>query len=70
MEDKPQRLSERFPLRLPPDLDAEVRKLARGDGRRPPAGINDTILFLIREGLKKVQADKESGNSVALDQAA
>lgn len=62
MDDKPKRASERFPLRLPSDLDEEIRKLARGDGTRPPAGINDTILFLLREGLKSIKQESESGN--------
>ena len=44
--------SERFPLRLPDDVNREIRALAKGDGTRPPAGLNDTILFLIAEGLK------------------
>lgn len=60
--DKPKKASERFPLRLTEELDAEVRKLAQGDGTRPPAGINDTILFLIREGLKNVKKADASGN--------
>lgn len=66
MEDKPKKSSERFPLRLPGDLDAEIRKMAQGDGRRPPAGINDTILFLLREGLKAVKKDNPSGPKSAV----
>ena len=53
MDGKTKKTSARFPLRLPDDIDAQVRDLARGDGKRPPAGINETILFLIQEGLKK-----------------
>lgn len=59
--DKPKKTSERFPLRLPTDLDAEIRKLAQGDGKRPPAGINETILFLLREGLKSVKSETTPG---------
>ena len=58
---KPKKASERFPLRLPEEVDAEVRALAKGDGKRPPAGINDTILFLIQEGLKAIKSEKEPG---------
>ena len=68
--DKPKKASERFPLRLPEEMDAEIRALAKGDGKRPPAGINDTILFLLREGLKAVKSEKESGNSAPLPMAA
>lgn len=65
MDDTPKREGSRFPLRLPPDLDTEVRDLAKGDGKRPPAGINDTILFLIREGLKAIKSEKEPGQLLA-----
>lgn len=58
MENKTKRASERFPLRLPEDLDAKIRMLARGDGRRPPAGINETILFVLREGLKALESEQ------------
>lgn len=60
MEDKGKKAG-RFPLRLPGELDEEIRKLAQGNGTRPPAGINDTILFLLKEGLKAVKKDKEPG---------
>ena len=59
--DKPKKASERFPLRLPEDVDAEIRALAKGDGKRPPAGINDTILFLIAEGLKSLKSEDKPG---------
>lgn len=65
MADKSKKDSTRFPLRLPPELDTEVRELAQGDGKRPPAGINDTILFLIREGLKAIKSEKEPGQLLA-----
>jgi hypothetical protein len=52
----------RFPLRLPDDLDKEIRQLAQGNENRPAAGINDTIVFLIRKGLAAVKESKESGN--------
>jgi hypothetical protein len=58
VDKKPKKSAGRFPLRLPDDVDAEIRALAQGDGRRPPAGINDTILFLIKEGLKAVKESK------------
>ena len=61
MANESKKESARFPLRLPPELDTEVRKLARGDGKHPPAGINDTILFLIREGLKAIGKETEPG---------
>ena len=61
MPDKLKKASERFPLRLPEQVDAEIRALAKGDGKRPPAGINDTILFLIQEGLKAMESEKEPG---------
>ncbi len=51
--------TERFPLRLPEDVDAEVRALAAGDGKRPSSGINDTILFLIRKGLNATKAEQK-----------
>lgn len=59
--DKLKKASERFPLRLPEEVDTEIRALAKGDGKRPPAGINDTILFLIQEGLKAIKSEKEPG---------
>jgi hypothetical protein len=62
VEDKPKKASERFPLRLPPDLDAAVRKEARGDGKRAPSGINETLVFLIRKGLESLEAERASGN--------
>jgi hypothetical protein len=58
VDKKPKKNTGRFPLRVPDDVDAEIRSLAQGDGKRPPAGINDTILFLIREGLKAVKEGK------------
>jgi hypothetical protein len=61
MDDKMKKTSERFPLRLPVEMDAEIRKLARGDGTHPPAGINETILFLIREGLKSIKSETKPG---------
>ena len=67
MTDKPKKSSTRFPLRLPDEVDAQVRDLARGDGKRPPAGINETILFLIQEGLKAVKKDGSSGPLVLVD---
>lgn len=63
--DKPKKSSERFPLRLPEEVDKEIRALAKGDGKRPPAGINDTILFLIAEGLKAIKSEKEPGQFLA-----
>lgn len=65
MEDENKKLS-RFPLRLPPDVDAEVRALARGEGDRPPSGINETIVFLLREALKarKEKREKSPGPRV------
>jgi hypothetical protein len=62
--DNPKKASERFPLRLPADLDAEIRAIARGDGTNPPSGINDTIVFLLREALKarKEKRETEPGN--------
>lgn len=62
--DKKKKTSERFPLRLPEEVDAEIRALAKGDGKRPPAGINETILFLIREGLKAIKSETDLGNWV------
>lgn len=44
--------SERFPLRLPVDLDAEIREIAKGDTTHPPSTINDTIVYLLREALR------------------
>lgn len=44
--------TERFPLRLPVELDAEIRKIARGDGTGPASTINETIVFLLREALR------------------
>lgn len=64
--DKPKKASERFPLRLTEELDTEVRALAKGDGKRPPANINDTLLFLIREGLKAVKENKSGQLAGAL----
>lgn len=61
MDGKMKKTSERFPLRLPIEMDAEIRKLARGDGSHPPAGINETILFLIREGLKSIKSETKPG---------
>lgn len=58
---KPKKATERFPLRLPEEVDAEIRTLAKGDGTRPPAGLNDTILFLIQEGLKAIKSEKKPG---------
>lgn len=51
--------STRFPLRLPEDLDAEIRTLAQGKGDRPPSGINDTIVLLLREALKSRREKQE-----------
>lgn len=65
MSDTPKKNSERFPLRLPEEVDAEIRALAKGDGKRPPAGLNDTILFLIQEGLKAIKSEKEPGQFLA-----
>lgn len=65
MPDTPKKNSERFPLRLPEAVDAEIRALAKGDGKRPPAGLNDTILFLIQEGLKAIKSEKEPGQFLA-----
>ncbi len=59
MTDGEKRESERFPLRLPPDLNREVRALARGSSTKPPARINDTILFLVRKGLEAIRAEQE-----------
>lgn len=70
MDKQPTKLTGRFPLRLPEDLDAEIRALARGTSNRPPAGINDTIVFLIRKGLKALKAEQASGNSEPLPIAA
>lgn len=55
--------SERFPLRLPIDLDAEIREIAKGDETHPPSTINDTIVYLLREALrarKEKQGMKET----------
>ena len=62
MENKPKKASERFPLRLPADLDAEIRAMAQGDGDRPASGINETIVFLLREALKTRKAKQEDGS--------
>jgi len=61
--------SGRFPLRLPEEINQEVRKLAQGDGKRPPAGLNETILFLIREGLKAVKEKGQGPMSALLTNA-
>lgn len=55
--------SERFPLRLPTDLDAEIREIAKGDAAHPPSTINDTIVYLLREALRvrKERAEKSPG---------
>jgi hypothetical protein len=71
MDDRIERDKGRFSLRLPPDVAAEVRAFAKGNGTRPPAGINETILFLIQEGLKAVKKEKAPGPwSPALRRAA
>ena len=74
MTSKPKKSGGRFPLRVPDDLDEEIRALARGNGSRPPAGINDTLVFVLREGLKALkqqeQTEKKPGNSAALPLAA
>lgn len=58
--------NERFPLRLPTDLDAEIREIAKGDATHPPSTINDTIVYLLREALRarkerQSKAEKEAG---------
>jgi hypothetical protein len=62
MDDKVREEPARFPLRLPPDLNAAIRKEARGDGKRAPSGINETLVFLIRKGLEALEAERTSGN--------
>jgi hypothetical protein len=47
-----EKLSERFPLRLTPKMNAEIRALARGGDERPPSGINDMIVQLLAEALQ------------------
>jgi hypothetical protein len=75
-DDKPEsaakkKITERFPLRLPVDLDKEVREWAQGDGTRPPYSINDALIHLIREGLRVVKASvkgsKQEAKSVVPD---
>lgn len=61
--------SERFPLRLPADVDAEIREIAKGDASHPPSTINDTIVYLLREALRarkenQGKAEKEPGRWV------
>jgi hypothetical protein len=51
MED---RKEEAVPLmtRLPRNLHAAVKKFSQGNGKRPKASLNDTIIFLLGQGLK------------------
>lgn len=53
--------NQRFPLALPPDVDAEVREIARGNEMQFPSKINEVIVQLIREGLtaRKARSDKK-----------
>lgn len=52
----------RLTLRITPDLYKRIQKLASGDGRRPAAKINPTIVWLIERGLE--QAEKEPGQKI------
>lgn len=60
-----ERNEERITLRLPSDLHAELTKYAAGNGKRPPASLNGTIVFVLRAGLAALkraeQAETEPG---------
>lgn len=49
-------------LRLPFDLREELKKYAAGNGKRPRASLNATILFLLRSGLN-AERQKEQGET-------
>jgi hypothetical protein len=52
----------RLTLRISPELYERIAKLARGNGRRPAAKINPTIVWLLERALE--QAEQEPGNWV------
>lgn len=52
----------RFPLALPDDLDKAIREYAKGDARRAPNSLNNTIVFLLRKGLEAALKEKSPGN--------
>lgn len=61
----------RFPLALPDDLDKDIREYAKGDARRAPNSLNNTIVFVLRAGLKALkEAEKNAGNRTPMRIAA
>jgi hypothetical protein len=52
----------RVTLRLPADVYAEVVAFAKGNGRRPKASLNATLVFLIRVGLAQQTQQRQERN--------
>lgn len=46
--------------RLPKDLHAAVKKFSIGNGKRPKASLNDTVIFLLTRGLQAEGAKVET----------
>ncbi|HEU5086558.1 MAG TPA: hypothetical protein VFT99_03900, partial [Roseiflexaceae bacterium] len=62
---KPRTKPSRFPLAIPDDVRAAIESYAGGEGRRPPTSLNDAIIFLVREGLKRQKSENEPGQLAA-----
>lgn len=57
----------RLGIRLPADLHAQLVQFAQGNGRRPRASLNATIVFLLRVALSQQQAqERREGNELGM----